>query len=91
MRDTSPELDTLDQLQGGDMPLSVVRRIYLDDVGFARSIHALLRGGDIRLFKKPAEAIPSWQWRELFEEGKWRDASSDLWVDLTELGARRVT
>jgi len=39
----SPELETLDQLLGGPMPLPVIRRLYPDYRAFANGTLALLR------------------------------------------------
>jgi len=82
-----PELETLDQLQGGEQPLRVIRRIYADDQSFAKSIHALLLGGDVRLLA--GDEVPSWRWRELFIDGVWKH-QQDLMLDLTPAGAKRI-
>lgn len=41
----SPELETLDQLAGGDMPLSLIHGLYPDDAGFICGLSGLLKGG----------------------------------------------
>jgi hypothetical protein len=86
----SPELDTLDQLQGGNLLLSVVRQEFADDQVFASSIHAMLLAGDVCLRTERGEAIPAWRWRELFSDGGWLADQSQLILELTEQGARRV-
>ncbi len=86
----SPELDTLDQLQGGNMPLSVVRLVYPDDQRFASSIHAMLVCGDVSLRDERGELIPSWRWRELFSDGVWIGDQSRLSLELTEQGSQRI-
>jgi hypothetical protein len=60
----SPELETLDQLLGGDLPLAVIRTVYPDDGGFVRGMAGLLAGGDIPLLADGVE-VPSWRWREV--------------------------
>ena len=85
----SPEIETLDQLICGCMTLQIIRRVYPDDNAFAVGIHGLLRNGDVRLLSEGAE-VPQWRWRELFEDGGWRELSR-LELTLTEQGARRVT
>jgi len=85
----SAELETLDQLLGGTLPLKVIRDLYPDDASFARSVHALLRDGDVQLITEGAE-VPQWQWRELFTEGRILSELPQFRVDLTEQGARRI-
>jgi hypothetical protein len=65
----SPELETLDQLFGGAMPLSVIRRLYGDDESFERAIHSMLRSGDIRLDRESSQTISQREWRALFVDG----------------------
>jgi hypothetical protein len=87
----SPELETLDQLLGGDVPLSVVRTLYPDDPTFTRSIHAMLRAGDVRLLSADGVDVPPWTWRELFSDGKVWQEILRFTLSATEQGARRMT
>ena len=45
----SPELETLDQLLGGDLPIGVIRGFYESEERFCRASMAMLRDGHIRL------------------------------------------
>lgn len=82
----SPELETLDQLIGGDLPLIVLRRFYSDDLGFNRGLSGLLRAGEVRLSLDGMD-VPEWRWREvLANPDKW----STLRAHLTSFGARRI-
>jgi hypothetical protein len=85
------ELETLDQLLGGDMPLHVIRRLYPDERAFATSLHALLRNRDVRLFSLDGEEVPQWRWRDLFEAGGVERELRLLTLAVTEQGARRVS
>jgi hypothetical protein len=85
-----PELETLDQLLCGDMPLSVIRSLYPDDAAFMSGLFGLLNSGDVRLFGPGKPDIPKWYWRELFVEGKILDKLGDFRLDLTDQGARRI-
>jgi hypothetical protein len=82
----SPELDTLDQLLGGDLPLGVIRRIYPDDTRFAHGLSGLLHTGEVRLVADGTE-LPRWRWREVLAAP---DAWPGVWVSLTPAGARRI-
>jgi hypothetical protein len=86
----SLELETLDQLLGGDMPLAVIRGLYPDDETFAVGIHALLRNGDVRLFCEETE-VPQWRWRELFQAGGVDEEMPRLRLEITDQGADLVS
>lgn len=82
----SPELETLDQLDGGDLPLAVIRGLYPDDAAFARGVHALLKEGKVQLLSDGTE-VAEWRWRELFEAGEVVSELGRLKLALTEQGA----
>lgn len=65
----APELETLDQLLGGDMPLTVIAKLYSSPESFRTGIGGLLACGDVLLLEANGNAIPSWRWREVFETG----------------------
>ena len=87
----SPELETLDQLLGGDLPLSAIRSLYPDDAAFMRGMLGLLNNGDVRLFGSGKPDVPSWHWRELFVQGTILKKLGDYRVDLTDQGAKRIS
>ena len=87
----SPEIETLDQLLGGQMPLGVIRRLYESDDGFTRGTLALLRSGDVRLFDQSHTEVPPWRWRALFEEGQVLAALGSFALRVTETGAAKVS
>jgi hypothetical protein len=82
----SPELETLDQLLGGDLLLVAVRGLYPDVSRFARGLSALLASGDVRLVEGDAE-VPAWQWGAVL-------AAPEEWarvrVRLSRAGANRI-
>jgi hypothetical protein len=86
----SPELETLDQLLGRDLPLSVARLLYPDDAGFVRGIHSLLSGGDVRLVADDGAEIPQWRWRSLFVDGAVFPEGDRLRLQITQQGSTRV-
>ncbi|MFM9862120.1 MAG: hypothetical protein ACKVRO_00815 [Micropepsaceae bacterium] len=86
----SRELDTLDQISEGGLPLQVVRRLYPDEKPFAVAIHALLRNGDVQLLSDGVE-VPRWRWRELFEEeDEVTKELPRLRLQITDKGARTL-
>jgi hypothetical protein len=84
----SPELETLDQLLGGEMPLEVFMRIYPDRPAFDRGILGLLKSGHVRLLQDRAE-VPSWQWSEIINR-PLADQISGFYLEITEDGARQI-
>jgi hypothetical protein len=86
----SPEMETVDQLLGGAMSLTIVRRVYSDDAAFLRGVLALLSCGDVLLLDSEGIQVPEWRWRELFVEQKALQNLKSLNLNLTAQGARRI-
>jgi hypothetical protein len=83
----SPELETLDQLLGGEMPLLVIRGLYRDDARFVAGLSGMLHAGEVRLVNQDGEEVPGHRWREALADP---GVCASLRVDITEAGARRV-
>jgi len=86
----TPELETLDQLLGGDLPLSVVRNVYPDSEAFRRGVLGLLSCGDVCLLAGDRTVVPAWRWRELFVESTVVDELGNMRLRITAQGARRI-
>lgn len=86
----SPELETLDQLLGGDLPLAVIRGLFVDDSRFAQAVEAMLHAGEIRLLTAEGEAIPKWQWRVVLHTVSVQSEKSGQRLSITKKGARRI-
>jgi hypothetical protein len=84
----SPEMETLDQLLGGDMPLAVVRKLFPTAGSFVRGVTGLLSSGDVRLVDCDGQELPRWRWREVLDETQ--AISTGLRLGLTEQGARKI-
>lgn len=80
----SPELETLDQLLGGDMPLPVIRSLFESDAKFVAGISALLRAGEVKLLSAD-ETIPKWRWSEVLAVPE-----SQFRLAITVLGVQRI-
>jgi hypothetical protein len=83
----SPELEILDQLLGGDLPLSVVRSLFNDEGRFARGVLALLRIGEVRLLAADGREVPRWKWPEALGPGS---DETEARLSITPAGASRV-
>jgi hypothetical protein len=47
----TPELETLDQLQGSDLPLEIILRLFPDADAFRRGVMGLIVCGDVCLLE----------------------------------------
>ena len=86
----SAELETLDQLAGGDLRLSIIRGLYPDDSAFTLGVLGLLSCGDVRLLTADAIEVPAWRWRELFAEGSVLKELDRYLLTVTDQGAKKV-
>ena len=86
----SLELETLDQLLGGDLSLAVIRNIYESDQSFVRSIYALLLDGDVQLCDQNGAPMEPWRCRELFEDESVMGQLHVLKLSLTDRGIHRI-
>ena len=86
----SLELEVLDQLQGGDLPLGVLAALFPDEAHARRGILAMVLAGDVNLLDVEGVALSAWQLRELQRRpSSWR-TDTQYHLSLTEAGARRV-
>lgn len=86
----SPELETLDQLLGNDLPLGAILRVYPDANAFMRGVLGLITAGDVRLLTNDDVAVPSWRCRELFVDGTVMQEMENMKLRITPQGARRI-
>ena len=86
----SPELEALDQLQGGDMPLRVVAALFPDEAHARRAIGAMLAAGELTLIDAAGAAVALWQVRDVERQlGSWHD-DTEFRLAITAAGARRI-
>ncbi|MCI0351365.1 MAG: hypothetical protein L0Z53_18235 [Acidobacteriales bacterium] len=86
----SPELETLDQLLSGDMPISVIGKLYSTPDACRRGLLGLLREGDVILLNPDQGEIPQWQWRQLFSQDDWLHELRDFRLRITEQGTKKI-
>jgi hypothetical protein len=86
----APELETLDQLLGGELSLAVIRALYPDAQAFMKGILGLLTCGDVNLFTPNRDCVPAWRWRELFIDGIVMSELESLTLRITEQGTHRI-
>jgi hypothetical protein len=87
----SPELETLDQLSGGDLSRTAVRTVYPNDEAFLRGLQGLLASGDVLLLTAEKNEVPSWQWEEMFRLAIVQPEMQDYSLSITPQGARRIS
>ena len=54
----SPELETLDQLQGGDLSLELVAKLFPSFDDFRRGVQGMLSSGDVVLTAQDGSEVP---------------------------------
>ncbi len=85
----SPELETLDQLRGGDLSLTIVRTLYPSDEAFQKGIAGLLSSGDVSLIDNDRTEVPAWAWLRLLADLPAREAK-DLKLRITPQGTQKI-
>jgi hypothetical protein len=86
----SLELEVLDQLEGGDMPLSVLASLFRDEAHALHAIAALVTTGEVCILDPAGTVLAPWQMRELeLQPSSWR-AATQYQLRLTAAGARRI-
>ncbi len=83
----SPEMETLDQLLGGDMTLTLVRGLFENRERFVRAIAAMLDAGEVSLVDSDGTVLPRWLWRGVLAG---EPEGAELRLSITDAGARRV-
>jgi hypothetical protein len=86
----TPELETLDQLQGSDLPLEIILRLFPDAEAFRRGVMGLIACGDVRLMTVGGIEVPTWRNRELFVDGIVMQEMRNLKLSITERGVGRI-
>jgi hypothetical protein len=86
----SPELETLDQLLGGDLTLDVIRRGWPDDARFLVGVKGLVSSGDVLLLTRDGGEVATWRWRQLFDDKSVLAELSGFCLRLTNQGSAKV-
>ena len=86
----SPELETLDQLLGGDLSLRVVSRLYPDAAAFKCGVLGLIASGDVSLLTAEDGALPYWHCRELLVDASAAREMEHLKLRITAQGTLRI-
>jgi len=87
----SPELETLDQLQGGgDLSLEVIVKLFPSFDDFRRGVLGLLSSGDVALIAQNGIEVPTWRWQQLFGQQRASELMSELHLKLTPQGSKRI-
>ncbi len=86
----SPELEVLDQLSGGDLPLNVIAGLFVEPVHCRTAVAAMLSDGQVQILTPDGIAIPAWKYRELEHEPDFWGSSTTYRLSITERGAKRI-
>jgi len=86
----SPELETLDQLQGGDLSLELVAKLFPSFDDFRRGVQGMLSSGEVVLTAQDGSEVPKWRWEELFRQQAVFGWMAQLRLRLTPQGGQRI-
>lgn len=86
----SPELETLDQLQSGDLSLEVIAKLFPSFDNFRTGVLGLLSSGDVALIAENGIEVPKWRWQQLFGQAGISEQISRLRAKLTPQGIQRI-
>jgi hypothetical protein len=82
------ELETLEQLQGGDLPLATIRSLYDSQYHFFRAMTAMLHTGQLRLIESGTD-VAQYRWQSVLRNPD--SQNSNVWVAITDEGARHLS
>jgi hypothetical protein len=82
-----PEMELIDQLEGGPMPLSTVRPVFKDDRR-ARLVLAIYIDRGVLVLIREGSPLQAWEAKQLLQDDKTVLGRDDLFLDLTEAGAK---
>ena len=85
----SPELETLDQLLGGDLSLTAIQKLYPSFHAFRRSVLGLLECGDFQLVAIDGKVLEEWNWNGFLDEHSTQHNLHEATLSLTAQGAAR--
>jgi len=86
----SPELETLDQLQSGDLSLAIIANLFPSSEDCGSGVCSLLSSGDVILTMLDGTEVPEWRWRELFRQQSVFGELERLRLKITPQGVRRI-
>jgi len=86
----SPELETLDQLLSGALPMAVIRTLYPDVDAFRLGVFGFLNSGDVTLLMNDQTEVSSWRWRKLFVDGAVMKELGNMNLQITAQGVGRI-
>src|ERR1700681_486997 len=86
----APELETLDQLLGGAMPIHIIRGLFPDSDRCHRALDAMMRTGDVELLDRDGRVVPYWRFREMTADVSFWDTDSVHRLAITDKGVRRI-
>jgi hypothetical protein len=87
----TPEIEVLDQLLGGDLPLNVIDSLFSERSRCQRAIFEMLRSGEVTLLDPEGNNVPTWRYRDLQEQPDFWIKGTRYRIAITDKGARRVS
>lgn len=87
----TPEIEVLDQLLGGDLPLNLIADLFPGRSRCQRAILAMLRNDEVSLLDPAGDPVPEWHYRELQDQPNFWIKGTRYRLTITNKGARRMS
>ena len=86
----APDLETLDQLLGGDLSLTIIRGLFEDDQRFTRAMLAMLDARELRLLAPDGDDVPKWRRQAVLASTTNGEPVDVYKISITDSAARRM-
>jgi hypothetical protein len=84
------ELEVLDQLLGGDLPLNVIAGLFPDREHCQRAIAKMFQAGQILILDSSGNPIAFWRFRELKAQPETWAVGTQYRLSITEAGSQLI-
>ena len=86
----TPELEVLDQLLGGDLPVNVIAGLFSESGRCRKAIGAMLHQGENLLLDPSDSPLSVWRYRELQSNNDFWSEGTLYRLSITEIGVKRI-
>jgi hypothetical protein len=84
----SPELDVIEQLAGGDLPLPIICGLFDEDDRAKRALANYISKGVVLFISDREGVLPRWKCEEILRQAVHLDRHTEVRVSLTDKGAK---
>ena len=86
----TPELEVLEQILDGDLPMNVIADLFSDLDHCRDAIGAMLKEDEVHVVDATRQPIPEWRYRELASTTDFWSVGTRYRLSITDKGAQRI-